>query len=162
VGKNQFDIPDAQYQKLVALIESVFVGAGNLLKEAVNGPEPKPADGPFMMSYPPAYDAATALDNARHGYGIEGVRGGRVLGDDFLKFKLDGLAAIMKRPELIGIPADMVEFGWLTNLTEFQDAAGLGGSPFAYASNFAGKSLDQYIKEYWAAKAAGTPSGGKV
>lgn len=165
MGKNQFDIPDEAYTKLVAQTEAFFVGAGNLLKDAYNGPAPKPADGPFMLSYPPAHDEETALDNARQGYGLEGIRGGRILGDDFLAAKLKALPGILARAELASIPPAMVEFGWLTNLTEFQDIAGLGGSPFPYATeNFGGKALSQHILEYWASKAApggGLPSGPK-
>lgn len=120
-----------------------------------------PVDDPSMMSYPPAHDPETALDNARNGYGIEGIRGGRLLNDEFLKAKIKGLEGILARKELFGIPADMVEFGWMTNMTEFQDTVGLGGGPFPYAKeNFSGKGLAQYVTEYWIAKAAGTHSGG--
>jgi len=154
---NEFGLPPKVYDALVANTEAFFKATGNALKEAL---DPAPKTGPSMMSYPPAYDAATALDNIRHGYGEEGIRGGRVLGDDYLKIKLEALPEILARPELIGIPADMVEFGWLRNLTQFNPNPQFA-SPFPGAQdNFNGKSLDQYIKEYWAAKAAGTPSGG--
>lgn len=157
--KNEFNLPPALFAVLQTATEAFYQAVGKALGA-------KPSEGPAMMSYPPAHDEETALDNARNGYGLEGIRGGRLLDDGFLKTKREGLPLILKSKELSSVPPAMVEFGWMTNMTEFQDTIGLGGGPFPYArENFAGKTLGTYILEYWAAKAAaggGLPSGGAV
>lgn len=174
MGKNQFDIPDEAYQKLVAQTEAFFVGAGNLLKEAYNGPAPKPSDGPFMLSYPPAHDPATALDNARHGYGEEGIRGGKLVSDFTIKARSKRLEDGFKVADAHGVPRDTFEFYFLLGRTGFDDKRDVPEpgndlpmtpsfqAPFEGIDAKAGRDLATELAAYWAGKAApggGLPSG---
>lgn len=157
--KNEFGLPPAYYNALVAGVEAFFQTTGKALAAAINGPaDPRP--GPLDPSYPPAYTADAALDNIRHGYGYTGIRGGRRLSDEQLKEKLfdleDALAYYTRR----GVPADMAEYGYLYGLTAFVGARTFG-SPDADLAEFVGKSLQTWLDQEWAIRAGGgKPSTG--
>lgn len=145
---------------ILALEQKQFVERKALYDAIQNGKVPgegSPIDG--GPSFPPAHDAATALSNIRQGYGLEGIRGGRRLDPDYLSQKLKALPGILADARLSLVPADMVEWGFLYGLTEFDPNPSFA-SPFPGVENFTGKTLETYVAEYWGLLAAGgTPSG---
>lgn len=164
-----------QMENLKATFEALYAAVQNndlpgLLNQtatliaSVTGwvPAAKPDEGSGSMgpSYPPAYDAATALDNIHHGYGYTGLRDGRRLDDTYLTEKLkeldEAVAYFVKR----GVPADMAEYGFLYGLTAFIGPRPFG-SPNADLAEFVGKSLQTWLDQEWAIRAGGgTPSIG--
>lgn len=121
---------------------------------------PDEAGGPLGPSYPPAYDAATALDNIHHGYGYTGLRDGRRLNDDTITAKEKDLAEAVAYFVKRGVPSDMAEYGFMYGLTAFIGARTFG-SPDADLAEFIGKSLQTWLDQEWAIRAGGgTPSIG--
>jgi len=134
----------------------------------------KPAD-PAGPSFPPAHTADVGLSNARAGYGEEGIRGGRIVKDFALTSRKKRLPDALAAGAALGVPADMMEFGFLLGKPEFSDGKDVPDpddpnpttpsfwGAFPYLSNFSGKDLTTYLTEYWAQIASGgKPSGGKA
>lgn len=157
--KNEFGLPPAIFNALTSSMESFYQTTGKALAAAINGPaDDKP--GPMGPSYPPAYDAATALDNIRHGYGYTGLRDGRRLSDEQLKEREAGVDAAVAALGKLGIPADMAEYGYRYGLTGFGDTRTFS-SPGSDLAEFVGKSLKTWLDQEWAIRAGGgTPSIG--
>lgn len=146
---------------LLRAIGDAKLGTVASVVEALDGTPDKPAgDGPMSPSYPPAYDAATALDNIRHGYGYTGLRDGRRLSDEQLKEREAGVDAAVAALGKLGIPADMAEYGYRYGLTGFGDTRTFS-SPGSDLAEFVGKSLQTWLDQEWAIRAGGgTPSIG--
>jgi hypothetical protein len=166
---------EAIYSAVKAEDVKAFALVSNKLMNAIVGndqadrPDSALLGGP---SFPPAMDGATFVSNARAGYGEEGLRGGRIVKDYLLTDRKKRLAGALAVGAAFGVSPDLMEpLFLLGRVTDGLDAAdpddpnpatpSLAPYKWLYLENYRGMNADQFMKNYWAEKNAGSASGGK-
>lgn len=166
--KNEFGLPPKIYEALAAGAEAMFQTAGKALAAAIVA---KPGEDSSVAgpSYPPAMSGEQFLENARAGYGEEGLRGGRIIKDYLLTNRTKRLAGAFVTGDRYNISRDLFEALWLLGrITDGKDALDPDDpnpktpsfvAPFEGIEVYTGLTSDQYIKQYWLEKNAGQASG---